>query len=390
MTEVLATLLLAVTLPGSVELLALTLAGLLRPASFGPRRREIRRLAAVVPAHDEADGIAGCVEGLLRSDPSLEVVVVADNCTDDTAALAAEAGARVLERRDEHRRGKGYALDFAFQALLEEDVAAVLVVDADTVVATSFVPTMRRWLEAGEEAVQCRYGVLNPGDTLRTRLMSVALMAFNTLRPRGRDRLGLSAGLFGNGFALTADTLRAVPYDAESVVEDLEYHLRLVRAGRRVRFADDTEVRAVMPTGGKGVDTQRARWEGGRLRMLREQALPLLGDLLRGRVRLLEPLLDLALMPLASHVLVVGLALAVAPAGSRLLPALSLAVVGLHVAAGLRVGRAGRAEVRALLAVPGYIAWKLLRLPAALAASRGDSSWVRTEREPGKGPGDGR
>jgi len=246
---------------------------------------------------------------------------------------------------------------------------------------------MRRWLRGGADAVQCRYGVLNADESLRTRLMQVALMAFNVLRPRGRARLGLSAGIFGNGFALTAETLAAVPYEASSVVEDLEYHLRLVRAGRRVAFADGTCVRALMPTGGRGADTQRARWEGGRLRMLRESAAGLCRDVLRGRWRLLEPLLDLATLPLATHVLVLGLAAAVGGLETLAYASSALGVVLLHVVAGLRVGRAGRSELAALCGAPLYVAWKLLRLPAILAASSARSHWVRTARElPGREP----
>ena len=69
--------------------------------------------------------------------------------------------------------------------------------------------------------------------------MNIALLAFNVMRPRGRDRLALSCGILGNGFALRRETIEAVPYEAGSVVEDLEYHLRLVRAGKKVQFADE-------------------------------------------------------------------------------------------------------------------------------------------------------
>ena len=68
-----------------------------------------------------------------------------------------------------------------------------------------------------------------------------------------------------------------MPYDARSVVEDLEYHLRLVQAGRRVQFADATTVRADMPAAGPGVETQRARWEGGRFRMMIDMTPTLAG-----------------------------------------------------------------------------------------------------------------
>lgn len=342
-------------------------------------------MVVVVPAHDEEAGIGACVRSLLESDADVPVVVVADNCTDKTRQRAAEAGARVLVRHDETLRGKGHALDHAFQILLEEDVDALVVVDADTEVAPDFLPTMESWLQAGADAVQCRYGVLNAEASVRTRLMKVALLAFNVLRPRGRARLGASAGIYGNGFALTAETLRAVPYDAHSVVEDLEYHLRLVRAGHRVHFADSTDVFAVMPTGTQAATTQRSRWEGGRLRMLRERAPALAKEVLRGRLSMLEPLLDLLLLPLAMHVLLLVVLVGLPSTTGRMVALGSLAVVALHVGCALRVGRAGLADVAALLSAPFYIAWKIGRLPAILLASRGEAAWVRTEREVGPG-----
>lgn len=373
-------------LPGTLELALLTFGSLL---PLGRRRAappsKPLRIAVVVPAHNESAGIARCVRSLLACDPAgneFAVLVVADNCTDDTAERAAAAGARALVRQNPVERGKGYALDFAFQTVLAEKFDAALVVDADTVVEANFIAAFGRQFAAGADAVQCRYLVSNVDASIRTRLMNVALCAFNVLRPRSRDRWGLSTGLFGNGFGLSAETLRAIPYDAVSVVEDLEYHLRLVRAGRRVRFADETTVRADMPTGGRGAQTQRARWEGGRFRMLAEVGPALLGDLARGRARMLEPLLDLLLLPLAFHVLLLLAALVIPFAPTRIFAAAGLALVGLHILAALFVGGGGWKDLAALAAAPFYVAWKVMLLPAVLRTARQDAEWVRTEREP--------
>ena len=111
----------------------------------------------------------------------------------------------------------------------------VFVVDADSVVDSNLLLEVVRKFRSGADGVQVRYVVLNPQDSLRTRLMNVAFMAFNVLRARGRERMGLSVGIFGNGFGLSRATLKAVPHDAHSLVEDLEYHLQLVRAGRKDR-----------------------------------------------------------------------------------------------------------------------------------------------------------
>lgn len=381
-----ALLLVALTLPGTVALLVLTAGGVLPARRPGAPRCAPRRIAVIVPAHDEAAGIGRCVASLRAAAAPLdgaEVVVVADNCTDDTAARAAAAGARVLERVDPVRRGKGFALAFAFERLLAEGAEALIVVDADSLVSPDTLVELVAWLAGGADAVQARYGVANPADGLRPRLMGVAMMAFNVLRPRGRSRWGLSAGILGNGFALSAATARAVPYDAHSVVEDLEYHLRLVRSGRRVEFADRATVLAAMPTGGRGVRTQRARWEGGRLRMLREAGAGLLADLGRGRWRAAEPLADLLLLPLAFHVALLVLALAIPWTPLRLYGAAGLAVVAAHVAAALAVGGGSWRDLAALAAAPLYIAWKLALAPAIARASRRDTAWVRTERPAG-------
>ena len=380
MIDVVVLLLLLACLPGSVELLLLSLGGVLpsRPAPRGTAPHP--RLAVVVPAHDESASIGACVASLTACEGSHDVVVIADNCSDDTAALAEAAGARVLVRNDADRRGKGWALDFAFQRLLAEDYEAFAVVDADSRVDPDFVRCLSERLACGADAVQARYQVLNPSGSLRTRLMSVAFMAFNVLRPRGRDRWGLSAGILGNGFALSADTLRAIPYEARSVVEDLEYHLRLVRAQRRVEFADETCVFGEMPEGGSASGTQRARWEGGRLRMMRETAPSLSREVfLRGRWSLLEPLLELLLLPLSQHVMLLVVAAAL-PSSLRAWALGGLGLVGLHVLAGLRVGGGGWRDLGALAGAPLYVIWKLTLAKALARASSSSADWVRTAR----------
>lgn len=375
----------AAGLPGSVELLILTAGGAL-PA----RRRSVSppgpalRIAVVVPAHDEEAGIGSTVQSLLAAEPAspaFAVVVVADNCSDATAARAREAGATVLERTNHEQRGKGYALDFAFRTLLPEGWDAFLVVDADTEVDPGFVAAARGAFSRGAAAVQAAYRVRNPGTSMRTRLMNVALLAFNVLRPRGRERWGLSTGILGNGFGLARATLEAVPYDASSVVEDLEYHLRLVESGRRVEFLGEVAVLGEMPSGEKASKTQRARWEGGRLRMLREHAPKLAGKVLAGRLRLLEPLLELLLLPLAWHVLLLLLAVAIPFGPSRLVALAGLALVVVHVLVAIAAGGGGWRDLGALAGAPFYVAWKLTAARAIARASRKDSAWVRTGRE---------
>jgi cellulose synthase/poly-beta-1,6-N-acetylglucosamine synthase-like glycosyltransferase len=374
-----------VTAPGSVELLILTLAGMLPSRRIRPPSKDPRPLsfAVVVPAHNEELNIARTVLSLFSADRAgagTSVVVIADNCTDRTAEAAALAGARVLTRHDERLRGKGYALDYAFQILAPEAFEYLVVVDADSEVSANFLTALADAFREGTAAAQCRYIVRNSGESVRTRLLRVALFGFNVLRPRGRDRLGLSAGIYGNGFALSAETLRAVPYTAASVVEDLEYHLALVRAERRVRFVDSAAVYGDMPVAGAGVKTQRSRWEGGRFRMMAEKIPMLMREILHGRLRLVEPALDLLLLPLAFHVLLLLIALVAPSPLVRSVALAGLGIVCLHLIAAISVGGGTIKDVAVLAAAPLYILWKILLIPKLIATSRSGATWVRTAR----------
>ena len=385
---ILAIALIAITLPGTLELLALTLASLFhRNAPLDKAAAEQLRVAVIIPAHNEQLTIARCVESIAASRQGLdaEIVVIADNCDDETARLASKAGARVLERQHEEQRGKGYALDFAFHTLLPEGFDAFLIVDADTVVQEDFLPVMASLFAQGADAVQCRYTPLNVEASLRTRLMNLSLMAFNALRPRGRSALGLSAGILGNGFGLSAETLRAVPYTAASVVEDLEYHILLTRAGRRVHFTDRTWVKADMPTGGQGTQTQRARWEGGRFRMIGTHVPLLLKRVLSGERLLVEPMLDLLLLPLSYHVLLLLFTIAIPVGFARVYGLIALALVLLHTLIAIWVGGGNLRDLRTLAIAPFYILWKLTLLRLIGRTARQNASWIRTDRESGAG-----
>ena len=374
-----------VSLPGTVELFLLTLGAVLPKRSKRPARPSTGpwRLAALVPAHNEEVTIHDCVQSLRRAshgDFDIQIVVVVDNCEDRTAEVATKAGARVLLRNDPHLRGKGYALGFGFKTLLSEGFDAFLIVDADSEVSNNFFLEAGELLRSGADAVQCGYLVKNPSESIRTRLMSVAFRAFNVLRARGRDRLGLSCGIYGNGFGLRRETLQTVPHLASSVIEDLEYHLSLVRSGKRVNFVDRTTVFGEVPARGKGVATQRARWEGGRLRMIREKTPGLLADVLRGKVRSLEPLLDLLLLPLGFHVVLLVLAAFAAWTPARLAGFVGLLIVLVHLMVAIALTGGDWRDAIALLASPYYILWKILQIPLLIRSSRTNAAWVRTER----------
>jgi glycosyltransferase involved in cell wall biosynthesis len=165
-------------------LLLLTLcSGKTRAPAAGARTL---RFDVIVPAHDEEALIGRVVGSLHRSDwprSAFRIVVVADNCTDGTAAVARLAGAEVLERADANLRGKGYALEHAVAASRARGWAdAVVVVDADSEVSANLLAACAARIESGAHAVQVHYGVLEPRASWRTRLLCIAMAAFHRLR----------------------------------------------------------------------------------------------------------------------------------------------------------------------------------------------------------------
>jgi cellulose synthase/poly-beta-1,6-N-acetylglucosamine synthase-like glycosyltransferase len=219
--------LLALAVPAALAcayLLVQTLmSGPLRPPPASARRL---RFDIVVPAHNEAVGIAHTIANLRQLDwptDRYRILVVADNCTDATAALAGAAGVNVLERHDPTLRGKGYALLFAFQRSHADAWAdAIAVVDADSEVSPNLLEAFAARIEHGAHVVQARYGVLNPWGSWRTRLLTVAIGAIDVVRSRARERWRVSSGLRGNGWCVTRKLLDQVSYNAFSLAEDLE------------------------------------------------------------------------------------------------------------------------------------------------------------------------
>lgn len=368
------------------------LALLAKPRVSPPPPQTPLRFAIVVPAHNEQEQIATTVQSLRSLDYPEEfgrVVVVADNCTDETAARAAAAGADVMQRTNAELRGKGYALEHAFERLLGEDnLDAIVVVDADTTVSKNLLQAFAGQIAAGARAVQAEYGVSNPNASWRTRLMAVALAMFHRVRSAARERLGVSAGLRGNGMCFTTALLREHPHKAYGLVEDVEYGIAIGLHGIRIAYADDAKVYGEMVSTAKGSETQRQRWEGGRMQMVR-QKLP---ALLKGAVAqksglLLDLAVDLAVPPLSY--LGLGLVLGWGLEGARWYfggaPSVSTVLWGagtvglsLYVAQGIVLSELGFRAITALAWAPVYVVWKVL---IALKPGRKNQAWIRTRRE---------
>jgi cellulose synthase/poly-beta-1,6-N-acetylglucosamine synthase-like glycosyltransferase len=350
----------------------------------------------VIPAHNEEQGIEETVRSILSVEfpcDRFRVVVVADNCTDRTAAIARAAGAFVMERTDPLARGKGYALRWAFDRLLtdESGIDAVVVIDADSIVSRNYLTVINWYIQHGARVIQTSDLVAPRSEAWNAQMTRVGFLLYNYVRPMGRRVLGGSAGLRGNGMCFTASVLREYPWEAYSVNEDLEYGLHLLLCGVKVVFAPEATVLATMPENPKNAESQRARWEGGRFGLIRKYAGTLLAQaVVRPSVACLDAFLDLvtpALVNLIGIVLGAGLVtmiLALFRVHSMLLySALWMfgAALGFtHLFFGLRLAQADASLYRALLHLPKYALWKL-RVYGSMPGRWSKDVWARTARE---------
>ncbi|MGA2496504.1 MAG: glycosyltransferase family 2 protein [Tepidisphaeraceae bacterium] len=427
-------LVLAVLVPVAVVaiecLLAVLLATNQRDLHHVAAKRPL--LAVLIPAHNEEAGIAQTLAAIvhqLRQGDRL--VVVADNCADRTADIARDAGAEVIERVDDERRGKGYALDAGIRYLAasgsgqiagqskcvgvptpragspcheilpvgddsqnDGDTPAdrpevLVVVDADCDCQSGSLAELAAGVAQTGRTCQAAYLMETPPEpSPATRVSAFAFRVKNLVRPLGLHRLGLPCLLTGTGMAFPWASISGAALASGNIVEDMQLGLDLAIAGHPPRFCPGATVVGRLPAQACTADTQRTRWEHGHLQTMLTQVPRLIG---RGVTtfspRLLGLALELAVPPLSLLVFAWIVLSAAAVAGAFVagwrLP-LILAIAGwilLSAAIGSAWWRFARdiLPLRQMLFIPVYMLGKIPRFVAFV--TRRQREWIRTARE---------
>ncbi|GAA4020997.1 glycosyltransferase family 2 protein [Actimicrobium antarcticum] len=347
-------------------------------------------VAILVPAHNESSGVIATIVSLL---PQLQegdrLVVVADNCSDDTAAVAVGAGAEVRVRTDLSQRGKGYALDFGVRALAAAPPEMVIIVDADCIASPGAIDRIARLaLQTGRpvQALFLMYAPNNSGPM--KKIAEFAWLVKNLVRPLGYQRLGLPCQLMGSGMAFSWATISTASLANGNIVEDLKLGMDLARACKAPLFCPDALVSSTFPISASGTQTQRTRWEHGHISMMLTEAPPLLlGGLRQRNAGMIALGLDLCVPPLALLTLV-GLALF---AAAMLFAVLTGNLAPIFVACGVMVAlvtavmlswwRYGREKLSAgnLAMAVFYVFWKIPLYLKFFVSRQVD--WVRSKRD---------
>ncbi len=347
-------------------------------------------LAVLVPAHNEQTVIPATLDSLKRALPENgKIVVIADNCTDQTASIARDHGVTVIERHDATNRGKGFALAAGLTSRQSDPPDTVIIVDADCTVSPTTLTDLAQTALATARPVQGVY-LLTPPDKRDTKAVvsAFAFLVKNQARPRGMDLLNLPIPLTGSGMAFPYALLKNANLATGNIVEDLALGLELAEQGYGPVLCDAAKITGALPTAGDAAVTQRTRWEHGYLSTLLTRAPGLLiKGLFTLRPTLIAAAIDLAVPPLSllvmGSVAALGLTAVIGwfintPAPACLL-AISLALATFSLI--LVWARFGRSmiPISAALAIPGYILWKL-PIYAKFIIGR-EKSWVRTERD---------
>ncbi|NUT59611.1 glycosyltransferase family 2 protein [Herbaspirillum sp. C9C3] len=267
------------------------------------------RIAVLVPAHNEAGGISEVVHGIVRQLGSADrVLVVADNCSDETAKIARAAGAEVTERFHDELRGKGYALDHGVAHLAADAPEVVIIVDADCYLGEQALDTLARRCAWTGRPVQALYLMHTPeGAGPMRKIAEFAWLVKNWVRPLGFHQLGLPCQLMGTGMAFTWQQIGRADLATGHIVEDMKLGVDLAEAGEPALFCPQAMVYSYFPSSDSGIETQRTRWEHGHLSVIQSYVPRLLGGALRrGSAALAGLALDLSVPPLALLVMLVA------------------------------------------------------------------------------------
>lgn len=348
------------------------------------------RVGVLVPAHNEETEIGATIESVRRQlKASDRLIVVADNCSDRTADVAARAGATVIERRSDER-GKGYALAFGVDHLRADPPDIVVFVDADCQLEPGALDDVARTAAATGRPAQGLYLMKVPPNPGPKDLVSAfAFQLKNEVRAAGLAALSLPCHLTGTAMAWPWPTLSKVKLATGSIVEDLEFGLSLALAGSPAVLCPDACVTGRLPQRGDAARAQRRRWEHGSLQTAFSLAPKLLWHgIKRFDVGLLALALDVCVPPLSLLVMGVAASLVAVATLAALgvtdwrpaivLGAALFAVVVAVLAGWLKFARR-TLPLGSLLAIPVYLAWKL---PIAIAfVVRREKRWVRTTRD---------
>ncbi len=348
------------------------------------------KTTVLIPAHNEAEQILEVLEVLLLQLTEQDrVIVVADNCQDNTAELARSTGVTVLVREHKSDRGKGYALDFALQHIKQDPPEVLVVLDGDCIIQPNTIKSITCKAIATGRPVQATYLMEQPEEpSLKDRVSMFSLKVKNLVRLLGLNRLGCHSLLTGSGMAFPWSLISQVSLAGSKTTDDMQLTVDLALAGSTPIFCEDALVMGRLMKD-EAAQSQRSRWEHGHLEMILVEVPRLLeGFLKTGNFAALGLALDIFIPPLSLLVMVwiammIITWLVAVVTSIAITPAIIVSIAGIFLGSGVLLawGKFGREDLpsKDLIAIPFYI---FSKIPIYLKfLIKPQSRWLKTERD---------
>jgi len=365
-------------------------------AAFSSRKSQVEivdsdrpKTTILVPAHNEAEQIKEVLEVVLKQITERDkVIVIADNCHDNTAELARATGATVLERENLIERGKGYALDYAMKYIQDDPPEVIVVLDGDCIIEPDTIKRITCKAIATGRPVQATYLMEQPEEpSLKDNVSMFSIKVKNLVRLLGLNRLGWHCLLTGSGMAFPWLLISQVSLAGSKTTDDMQLTVDLALAGSTPIFCEDALVVGRLMKD-QDAQSQRSRWEHGHLEMILVEVPRLLKEFATsGRFAALAMALDIAIPPLSLLVMAWMVSMIIAwlaiIGGVSFTPAIIVAVAGAFLMTGVFLAwvKFGRSDLplKNLIAIPFYI---LSKIPIYLKfLVKPQSRWLKTERD---------
>lgn len=237
------------------------------------------RIAYLIPAHNEEDVIYDTVKSIIQKQAyprdKFDVYVVADNCTDNTAERAQQAGAIVLihDDPDPTHHMAAYPLRFGINHILYQsgiDYDMVIRVDADNHLNDRFSSVMNDAYQGGVDLARPYEGALNATQNFYTKACALFYVFDSRYGSRVRERLHLAAHVNGSGAMMSVRMLKATGgYDCVTISEDAEYYFNRFLQGYKGHFVEDAVVYEDMPSSFRDTLNRNKRIGSGSVSLLK-------------------------------------------------------------------------------------------------------------------------